>query len=104
VALRLVFAVAVVLGAAVVTEIELASLLEMALFLGPALALLGCLIARRYPGERRVLERLSVVRYDRVPEILEPGRARTLPRGGLLIACALAVRPPPRVELLRSAS
>ena len=66
----------------------------------PAL-LLGCvLLARRYPGEAVLL------RWARTPPQRGPGgparaprpaRARPpgRPRGGLLMAFALAVRPPP---------
>ncbi|HST55653.1 MAG TPA: hypothetical protein VLJ42_07135 [Solirubrobacteraceae bacterium] len=65
----------------------------------PALVLGGVLLARRYPGERLLLR----IARNRRPQ---SGRAQAfrsasthrlthMPRGGLLMAFALAVRPPP---------
>jgi hypothetical protein len=74
-------------------------------YLLPALLLLLALVLRRYPGERRLLQaivaRASRRRRPRRASI--PGRARPrvlLPRGGRLLACSLAVRPPPQAGAL----
>ena len=70
------------------------------LFLLPALSLAIALLARRYPGERRLLalrRREPHVRWPR-PRSSVSVRARVpllAVRGGLLIARSLAVRPPP---------
>jgi hypothetical protein len=69
------------------------------LFLAPALLLLATLNARRYPGERLLLGLAARAREKR----LRPSRTRSaptarphhVPRGGLLMGFALAVRPPP---------
>ncbi len=70
----------------------------------PALALALPLLARRYPGER-VLVALRDAQPGRprpARAIVARGRSETgMPRGGLLIACLLAERPPP---LLAAAS
>jgi hypothetical protein len=71
------------------------------LFLAPALLLLATLHARRYPGERLLLGLAARARRQR----LRPSRTRSapaarplhVPRGGLLMGFALAVRPPPRL-------
>ncbi len=74
------------------------------LFMAPALALAAMLSRRRYPGER-----LLGARLGRDPERRTAraghGRRRRLPisrtrvpRGGLLMAFSLAVRPPPRLQ------
>lgn len=76
-----------------------------ALYLMLPLVLLGLLLARRYPGERQVLA-LSRRRPSRrlaTPQARpwRSGRpALWSPHGGLLIAYALAVRPPPRPLIL----
>jgi hypothetical protein len=67
----------------------------------PALALALPLLMRRFPGERMLAQRAAA------PDARGPrprsnssytGRAFTVaPHGGLLIGCALAVRPPPAV-------
>jgi hypothetical protein len=66
----------------------------------PALALLALMALRRYPGEhvlatlaaaRRASPRRAVSNRPLVPSV-----EQLLPRGGLLLATALAVRPPPR--------
>jgi hypothetical protein len=71
------------------------------LFLAPALTLGLLLLARCYPGERR----LAAVAARRRPALPRaPARARICPsrgfvamrpRGGALIALSLATRPPP---------
>jgi hypothetical protein len=74
--------------------------LEGFAYLLPALLLLGVLRTRRYPGERALVSIMA-------PPVPRPAResrgarpravsAGLLPRGGRLIGCALAVRPPPR--------
>ena len=69
------------------------------LILLPALLLGSVLCARRYPGERLLL-RYRRCRGPRAQSVLASSAAiptdrRWMPRGGLLIAFALAVRPPP---------
>ena len=87
-----VFALAVVVGSA-----------SMLLHLLPALALAAPLILRRYPGERRLLALIagrSKPRRRASSRVTATARPRALvPRGGLLIACSLAVRPPPRLPI-----
>jgi hypothetical protein len=68
--------------------------------MAPAVALLAVLFARRYPGERlllRLAARPSGRRRQGLAGALRAprGRAGHLPRGGLLMGFALAVRPPP---------
>jgi hypothetical protein len=82
----------------------MAQLLPAFAYLAPALAILTVLAFRRYPGERVLLARLERNR-DRGGRARAPrGKARRrspralLPRGGRLIGCALAVRPPPRLR------
>jgi hypothetical protein len=69
------------------------------LCLAPALALMAVLLARRYPGERLLLARVERERGRRVrAEVVRSRparRAARMPRGGLLMGFALAVRPPP---------
>jgi hypothetical protein len=65
----------------------------------PALVLAVLLALRRYPGERMLalLRDESQEGRQRPPESVSfAGREPGVPRGGLLLACALAVRPPPR--------
>jgi hypothetical protein len=74
-------------------------------YLLPLLLLLLTLGLRRYPGEhvllaaiaRRSRRRAASRRRSRVRR---PSPRTVMPRGGLLIAFALAVRPPPAGELL----
>jgi hypothetical protein len=66
----------------------------------PALVLALPLLAGRYVGEDRlaVLAAAFVAAPQRAVAALAPPAARaprSLPRGGRLIACSLAVRPPP---------
>jgi hypothetical protein len=67
----------------------------------PALALALPLLMRRFPGERMLAQRAGA--RDTLgsrprSNSLCTGRAFTVaPHGGLLIGCALAVRPPPSV-------
>jgi hypothetical protein len=72
----------------------------------PLLALSLLLALRRYPGEE-VMARLSGARRRplRGPRRLSgPNRPdiALLPRGGRLLGCALAVRPPPGARLAES--
>ncbi len=69
-------------------------------YLLPALLLLLVLLTRRYPGERALLARADGSHLRTRRHIVEAGacspRPTTVPpRGGLLIAASLAVRPPP---------
>jgi hypothetical protein len=71
------------------------------LYMAPAVAMLAMLLARRYPGERLLLRLAARQRRRRRPRPAEAGRglharAVHVPRGGLLMGFALAVRPPPR--------
>jgi hypothetical protein len=71
-----------------------------ALCLLPVLALATPLLLRRYPGERVLLSRLGTPVAPRRRRATSSRRwalaPRTLvPRGGLLVASSLAVRPPP---------
>jgi hypothetical protein len=73
--------------------------LQSLLYMAPALALAAMLLARRYPGERLLLAARQGRRPRRLRPAamlcpLRPALAR-VPRGGLLIASDLAVRPPP---------
>jgi hypothetical protein len=69
------------------------------LCLAPALLLVAILFARRYPGERLLLGFAARGRSRRLrPRSIGAGpfaRVVNLPRGGLLMGFALAVRPPP---------
>jgi len=78
-----------------------AGLHDGALYLLPALVLLGTLALGRYPGER-VLLALAVRRARRARRRRAVGASASaaparalIPRGGLLLASFLAVRPPP---------
>lgn len=75
-------------------------MLHALLCLAPALALMLALLARRYPGQRLLIElrrpslRMRFVR--RAPVRVVPRRAVGHPvRCGSLLAWSLAVRPPP---------
>jgi hypothetical protein len=73
--------------------------LQGLLFLTPVLALAIPLLARRYPGERALVALRTARRSRRRrPSLVVTSHARVLVqavRGGLLIGCSLAVRPPP---------
>jgi len=91
----------VLLGGSILLTLAVASAsAAMLLYLLPALALAASLILRRYPGERRLLALIAGrSKPRRRPEARTTAGARPralVPRGGLLIACSLAVRPPPR--------
>jgi hypothetical protein len=78
----------------------LPGLSEAMLYLLPPLLLVAALAARRYPGERALLammrQKRPRPRRIRAGETPRQSRPRALvPRGGALIAFALAVRPPP---------
>jgi hypothetical protein len=66
----------------------------------PALALLAALLLGRYPGERLIFAAVARARRrprrapQTAPRLASLDRA-TLPRGGKLLARALAGRPPP---------
>ncbi len=77
----------------------LRSVLHALLCLLPAVALAILLLARRYPGERVLLALRSAepARWPRSRSCM-PARTRVVAwivRGGRLIGCSLAVRPPP---------
>jgi hypothetical protein len=73
------------------------------LCLAPALALASMLFVRRYPGERALMRLAARSGPRRPPTTVSlppaPRPAVRVPRGGLLMAFALAVRPPPRALL-----
>jgi hypothetical protein len=86
----------------------MAQLLPALAYLAPALTILAVLALRRYPGERVLVATLER-RRDRPRRARAPrGAARRrapralVARGGLLIGCALAVRPPPLLRLASS--
>jgi hypothetical protein len=73
--------------------------LHAILYLLPALLLVIVLLARRYPGEHALigLRRVERAHWPR-PRSSMPARRRVVlvaVRGGRLIGCSLAVRPPP---------
>jgi hypothetical protein len=75
------------------------ALAEGLLYVAPALALACLLLARRYPGERLLIalrpqERRRRARV-RATRMTGAPIALGMPRGGLLMARSLAVRPPP---------
>lgn len=80
-------------------------LLPVLAYLTPALVLFAALALRRYPGERALLAWIESRRSRRDRRHMRPrGLVRLrpralLPRGGRLIACSLAVRPPPSSRL-----
>jgi hypothetical protein len=73
-----------------------------ALCLLPALALAVSLLMRRFPGERLLAQCVGARDTPRPrprSSSSDTGRAFTVaPHGGLLIGCALAVRPPPALR------
>jgi hypothetical protein len=83
-----------------------AVLIDAGPYLLPAVLLVGVLAARRYPGERTLLSLISPARRRRARCVAQapPRRAShaLLPRGGRLLGCALAVRPPPRSSAVLS--
>jgi len=94
------------LAAALPLLVALASIDPSALCVLPALALALVLALRRYPGERTLL---ALSRWHRpgprrklAPALRRPRRwlGPTFPRGGLLLACSLADRPPPPALLV----
>jgi hypothetical protein len=78
------------------------------LYVLPALLLLAALLCGRYPGERLLVAAAAAVRrWARRaggslprPRLIDPV---SLPRGGALLAVALAGRAPPRVGRATSA-
>ena len=88
---------------------EAAGLLAPALlYAAPLLIVALPLLAGRYVGEERIVRFARAGRRPRrrpVARLSAPARARralrAVPRGGRLIASALAVRPPPAAPLTR---
>jgi len=75
------------------------------LHLAPALILVAVLLARRYPGERLIVRLAGSptrVRGRARARVVKPRTriAVLVPRGGLLLARSLAVRPPPAMTLV----
>jgi hypothetical protein len=94
------------LAAIMLTVLAVASSDPTALCVLPALVLPVLFTLRRYPGER-ILAALSGTRRRRRQRLRScaPPSARPaigLPRGGLLLARSLAVRPPPSVSFAAS--
>jgi hypothetical protein len=87
-----------VVAALIVALVALVAADPNALCMLPALLLAVPLLLRRYPGER-LLSAASRVKRSRRAATLGSQLPRTvvkrMPRGGLLIARSLAVRPPP---------
>jgi hypothetical protein len=73
---------------------------EALLCLAPALLMAATMLARRYPGARKLARIVARSRRRQARPaalgraVATPPRAH-LPRGGLLIGFGLAVRPPP---------
>ena len=93
-------------AALTITALALVKLDPSALSAVPALMLPVLLALRRYPGER-ILAVLHEIRDERRkrPRTRVPLEGRSevpVPRGGLLLACSLAVRPPPSAALTAS--
>lgn len=98
--------VAAAFAAAVALSVRIGVDADALLCLAPALVLMAALLARRYPGERLLISLAADRRPRRTRISASPRRPRAfgfarVPRGGLLLGCALAVRPPPSVSLAR---
>jgi hypothetical protein len=87
------------LGAMAIVVVGLALIDPTILCVVPALAMALVLALRRYPGASLLarVSRGSVPDRRRAPRSALPRRRLVLarPRGGLLLACSLADRPPP---------
>jgi hypothetical protein len=88
------------LAPVLVAVVLLAGITPDLLLAAPLLVLVVPLLAGRYVGEERLL-RLAAARRPRRARlrpapVRATGRAVVVPRGGRLLAFALAVRPPPR--------
>jgi hypothetical protein len=97
--------VAAAFAAAVVLSVRIGVDADALLCLAPALVLMAALLARRYPGERLLMSLAAERRPRRTRAAASSRRLGVrgfarVPRGGLLLGCALAVRPPP-VSLAR---
>ena len=102
---RRVWAVGPITVLAVLTAVALVAADPNTLCLLPALALALPLWLRRYPGERMLatLSRADQSRTDRGVCLRTLSSSRTVlvaVRGSLLLACSLAVRPPPTAPLV----
>lgn len=89
-------ALAAGLIAAATTGVDPSGLLHLA----PALILVAALLARRYPGEHLIVRLTGGLSRTRRRVRARAVKARAhvvafVPRGGLLLARSLAVRPPP---------
>lgn len=95
---RLMFALAGA-GALLLAAAAIAAGDANALCLAPALALGALLTLQRYPGERILARQVTRRRLPRPRRRAPLVRAveTVSPRGGLLLARSLAVRPPPRI-------
>jgi hypothetical protein len=93
-----------VLAALTLIALALVRLDPAALCALPALVLPALLALRRYPGERILAVRLHEAGRERrqrsSPSVSSSSSPQVVvPRGGLLLAWSLAVRPPPRLRL-----
>lgn len=93
----------VAIAALVVSGLAVPGCGEVLLACAPLIALLGGLLHDRYPGERLLADLIDRrAAHRRRPAIVHLQAFRRaprlcLPRGGLLLARSLAVRPPPAV-------
>jgi len=91
----------VAIAIAICGLVAAAGLHDGVLYLLPALLLAGTFALGRYPGERALLALAVRHRHHarrrraRAPSAPARPAHREVPRGGLLIASFLAVRPPP---------
>ncbi len=96
----LAFALCVALGCAAAVAVAGGDAGMLAL--APALLIAALVSRRRYPGAKLLIamrsRALGIARRRGLARIAATGRAVVVaPRGGLLLACSLAHRPPPGV-------
>jgi hypothetical protein len=97
---RLLVALAAVVLLGVIAQSALVGVTGAVMYLTPPLVLLLVLAARCYPGEQALRAVLGAGRHarrrvDALAVVRRPRPHGLVPRGGLLIASSLAVRPPP---------
>jgi hypothetical protein len=97
---RFLLAAVAIAALALALQSKLPGAADALAYLLPALLGLAALTMRRYPGERALLRlargrRVRRRRQHRRSPLAQRRRRALVPRGGRLIACSLAVRPPP---------